>query len=292
MAPLLLGDEDVRARLDAPTAVMAVRHYAGTLSAPLRVRAGLGEGDLVFTAGQLREHGVHGFRVRDDWSNGDELVAVWDTGTGRLRGLVHGGELGPRRTGAIGALAANTLARPEALRVGLIGAGVQAWTQLWALAAIRPIGEVVVTAVRPGRAAAFAERAWRQLDLKVRAVDSAERAVRDQDIVIVATNSPTPVLHEDWVSPGTHLTTLGPKTLFRHELPPALAERADVVVTDSRAQAAARAESHIFDPSTMTELGAVLAGAAPGRTSPGEVTVFCSAGLAGTDVAVAAALCG
>jgi ornithine cyclodeaminase len=298
MATLLLGDDDVRARLDAPTAVTAVRqallaHHAGTLTAPPRVRAGLGDGDLVFTAGQLREQGLHGFRVYDDWNrNSDQLVAVWDTGTGRLRGLVYGGELGPRRTGAIGALAVNALARPEASRLGLVGAGVQAWTQLWALAAVRHIDEVVVSASRPARAAAFAERAWRELDLKVRAVDSAERAVRGQDIVIVATNSATPVLNEEWVSPGTHLTTLGPKTVSQHEIPAALAERADVVVTDSRAQAAGYAESPIFGASTMTELGAVLAGAAPGRTSAGQITVFCSVGLAGTDVAVAAALLG
>jgi ornithine cyclodeaminase len=176
--------------------------------------------------------------------------------------LVCGDELGARPTGAIGAVAVDAAARPGAIRLGLVGAGTQAWTQLWAVRAVRPVTSVTVAARRPERAAAFAKRAADELGLTVRAVTDVRDAVRDQDVVIVATYSVTPVFEADWIAPGTHVTTLGPKSVTRHEVPAALAGRADVILTDSPAQLVAYPEP------------------------------FCSVGLAGTEVAIAAALSG
>ena len=88
------------------------------------------------------------------------------------------------------------------------------------------------------------------------------------------------------------MTTLGPKSASRHEVPAALAGRADVILTDSPAQLVAYPEPHLFADEPIASLGAVLAGAVAGRTSPEQITVFCSVGLAGTEVAIAAALSG
>jgi len=173
-----------------------------------------------------------------------------------------------------------------------VGAGTQAWAQLWAVRAVRPVTSVTVAARRPERAAAFAERAAAELGLMVRAVTDVRDAISDQDVVVVATNSATPVFEADWIAPGTHVTTLGPKSVTRHEVPATLAERADVIFTDSAAQLAAYPEPHLFAGEPVASLGAVLAGAVAGRTSPEQITVFCSVGLAGTEVAVAAALSG
>ena len=296
MFPLVLDDSAVRDHLDPATAVDAVRsallaHHDGTLHAPPRTRADLGEGDLVFTAGRLGAQGLFGFRVYDTFVGAEQLVAVWDARSGKLRALVHGEELGPRRTGAIGAVAVDTAANPGPVRLGLVGTGAQAWTQLWALRAVRPIEEVTVASRRPQRAVDFARRATEELKVPVRAVSRVEDAVRGRDVVVVATNSTEPVLEADWIAPGTHVSTLGPKSLAQHEIPPALEERADVAFTDSLAQAAGYPEPHVFATDRMTDLGAILAGAAPGRTGPDQITVFCSVGLAGTEVAVAAALC-
>ena len=115
-------------------------------------------------------------------------------------------------------------------------------------------------------------------------------AVRGRNVVVVATYSAVPVLDAGWIDAGTHVTTLGPKTVSRHEVPAGLADRAAVVLTDSVAQAAGYPEPHLFPVERMVGLGAVLAGAATGRTAPDQITVFCSVGLAGTEVAVAAAL--
>ena len=292
---LLLDDDDVRARLDPGTAVRAVREallaaHSGLLHAPPRTMADLGGGNLVFTAGLVEPAGVFGFRAYDTLVGAEQLVAVWGLDDGRLRALVCGDELGARRTGAIGAVAVDAAAGPGPIRLGLVGAGTQAWTQLWAVRAVRQVTSVTVAARRTERSAAFAERAAAELGLVVRAVTDARDAVRDQDVVIVATNSATPVFEADWIAPGTHVTTLGPKSISRHEVPAALAERADVILTDSPAQLAAYPEPHLFAGEPVVSLGAVLAGAAAGRTGPGQITVFCSVGLAGTEVALAAAL--
>ncbi|MFF2145785.1 ornithine cyclodeaminase family protein [Kitasatospora sp. NPDC058190] len=295
MSVLLLNDDDVRTRLDAPTAVRAVRDalvaaHGGVVDAPPRVHADLGSGQLVFTAGQLRAEKLFGFRSYDTVVGAEQLVAVWDSEDGRLRVVVHGDELGARRTGAIGAVAVDAAANPGPIRLGLVGAGAQAWTQLWAICAVRPVTAATVVARRPERATAFARRAADELGVKVRAVDAVEEAVRDHDVVVLATNSTVPVLDADWIAPGTHVTTLGPKTLSRHEVPAAMADRARLLLTDSLAQAANYTEPHVFPADRMVDLGAVLAGAVPGRSSADEITVFCSVGLAGTEVAVAAAL--
>ncbi|MFC6062072.1 ornithine cyclodeaminase family protein [Streptomyces ochraceiscleroticus] len=293
-APLLIGDEEVRARLDAGTAVAAVRrallaHHREELSAPARLAAPLGDRDLVFTAGADAGGARHGFRAYDT-RGGEQLVAVWDSARGALLAVVHGQELGPRRTGAIGAVAVDALARPDAARLGIIGAGTQARAQLWALAQVRKPSEVTVFARRPERVRAFTERVREELGIEAVAAPTAEAAVRGQDIVITATSSRSPVLEADWIAPGTHISVLGAKDRAAHEIPPELIGRADVLVTDSRAQTAAYGPDHLIDPAAAAELGAVLAGDAPGRTSAGQITFFSSVGLAGTEVAVAAEL--
>ncbi|WP_330455985.1 NAD(P)-binding domain-containing protein [Streptomyces sp. NBC_00820] len=295
MSVLLLDDHDVRTHLDALTAVRAVREalvaaHEGALHAPPRVHADLGDGRLVFTAGHLRARELFGFRCYDTVVGAEQLVAVWGSDDGRLRAVVHGDELGPRRTGAIGGVAVDVAARPGAIRLGLVGAGQQAWTQLWAVSAVRQVVDAVVTARRPERAEAFARRAADELGVRIRTVGTVEEAVRDRDVVILATNSTEPVLEADWIAPGTHVTTIGPKTVSRHEVPAALADHAHVLLTDSLAQVRGYGEAPVLPADRMVDLGAVVAGAAPGRTGPDEITVFCSVGLAGTEVAVAAAL--
>ncbi|MEV7602645.1 NAD(P)-binding domain-containing protein [Kitasatospora sp. NPDC089797] len=295
MSVLLLNDDDVRRHLDAPRTVRAVREallaaHAGDLVAPPRVHAELGDGRLVFTAGRLRAQQLFGFRVYDTAVGAEHLVAVWNGGDGRLRAVVHGAELGSRRTGAIGAVAVDAVANPGPVRLGLVGTGPEAWAQLWAVRAVRRLTEVAVASRRPERAQAFARRAADELGVGVRAVGTVEEAVRERDVVILATNSPTPVLAADWIAPGTHVTTLGPKSAARHELPAALARRARLIVTDSPAQVADYGEPLALPVEQMVGLGAVLAGAEAGRTGREEITVFCSVGLAGTEVAVAARL--
>lgn len=289
----VLSDADVRAGLDSTAAVRAARRalvdaYRGALAAPPRLHADFGENGLVFTAGGYPD-GPLGFRVYGLWPGGsDQAVLVWAS-DGRLQGCVVGNELGARRTGALGGVAVDALARHDAATAGIVGSGVQAWTQLWAIAAVRRLEAVCVYSPTPGNRDEFSRRAEEELGLSAVACESAEQAVAGADVVVLATRSEQPVVEAGWIRPGTHVNTVGPKTVVAHETPPELAELAAVVVSDSPQQADAYGEP-FFTERALVHLGAVLAGDAKGRTIDEDVTLYCSTGLAGSEVVLAEAL--
>ena len=289
----VLLDADVRSQLDAAEALEAARRalidaYRGRLAAPPRLHAELGENGLVFTVGGYVD-GPVGFRVYGLWpGDSDQAVLVWD-GTGRLSGCVVGNELGARRTGALGGAAVDALARPDSATVGIVGSGVQAWTQLWAISAVRSLSSVRIFSPTPDNREAFAGRALAELGLSAAACDTAQDAVADADIVVLATRAERPVVDAAWIRPGAHVNTVGPKLASAHETPTKLADAAAVVVTDSPDQAAGYGEP-FFTSRPLTHLGAVLAGDAPGRTDDRDITLYCSTGLAGSEVVVAETL--
>jgi alanine dehydrogenase len=291
---LLFSDRDVAAALDAAGTVEAMRDavlaaHAGRLIAPPRASAPLGGGRMVLTAGHLTGE-WYGFRSYDTFGHpdGEQLVVLHDGRTGAVRAVAVGEELGSRRTGGLGGVAVDALARADAETLGVIGSGRQAWTQVWAAAAVRPLRDVTVHSRTPARREAFAARVRAELGIPARPVAAPAAAVTGRDVVVIATTSTRPVLDARDVDPGTHVSTVGFKQRDRAEFGSDLLDAADVLVTDSPAQAGA------YDPPMLTaappyaerlrDLGAVLAGSAPGRVRPDEITVFCSVGLAGTEV--------
>ena len=291
---LLLTDADVADLLDGPAAVVAMRDalraaHAGTLIAPPRASATLEGGRLVMTAGHLADE-WYGFRSYDTFGHqsGEQLVVLHDARTGRIRAIAVGEAVGSRRTGAIGGAALDALARPEAATLGVVGAGRQAWAQVWAAAAVRPWRSVTVFSRTPSARHGFAARVRAELGIPAQAAGTAGEAVRDRDVVILATTSPTPVVAADDLAPGTHVNAVGFKQRGRSEFGADLVDRAAVIATDSPTQAAAYDPPMLLagtpDAARMRHLGAILAGDAPGRTGADDVTLFCSVGLAGTEV--------
>jgi ornithine cyclodeaminase/alanine dehydrogenase-like protein (mu-crystallin family) len=157
---VILHDDDLLDRLGAGDAVRwsgeAVdAHHRGELVAPPRAHADSCDAGLAFTAGRLRGS-CFGYRSYDTFPSEPGFQSVvHDEASGRVRAVAIGNELGPRRTGATGAVAADALAPSHAGVVAIIGSGTQAYTQLWALAAVRDLREVRVFS---SRRAAFAER--------------------------------------------------------------------------------------------------------------------------------------
>jgi ornithine cyclodeaminase len=297
---IVLDDAAVGRLMSPELAVKAVRQtlaaqHAGKLTGPPRLRAPLEAGDLVFTAGRVSGVG-YGFRVYDTLptSGSDQLTVVFDDDGGQVLGVATGTWLGEARTGAIGAVAVDLLADRAAAAFAVVGTGAQAWSQLWAVRAVRSPREVRVFSRDPGRRARFAERCRAELGLPALATPDARAAVADADVVVLATNSGTPVIEADWVRPGAHVTTVGPKEVGRHECPVDLAGRAALLATDSLAQLDAYPRpfflTDISDRQRMVSLAAVQAGQVARPEGDDAMTLFCSTGLAGTEVAVAAAL--
>jgi ornithine cyclodeaminase len=287
---LLLLDEDVRSALTPGLAVDAaasalVDAYRERLAAPPRLHADLDDISITFTAGGYPKGSV-GFRAYGTWpEDADQLVVVWDE-DGRIDGIVVGWELGARRTGALGGAAARALAPVGPCRVAVIGSGRQAWTQLWALSAVRDVEDVAVFSPHPAHRDAFASRAVDELELPARSTGSAEDATRDATVVILATRATQPVIDAGWIDAGTHVTTVGPKLASAHETPLGLVERASIVASDSPQQASSFGEP-FFTDRPLTHLGGILAGTERGRTRTDEITLYCSTGLAGSEVVIA-----
>lgn len=219
------------------------------------------------------------------------LMTVLDARTGRPRALLlDGGYLTDLRTALAGAVAARELARPDASRVAILGAGAQARWQLRALAPVRPLTEGRVWARRRSASDQLANEMREELGLPVRAFGSVEEAVDGADVIVTTTPAREPILPAGLVRAGTHVTAMGSDGAGKRELDPAWVARADRLVVDDPDQSRALGELQGVPPGAgpaPVALGDVLAGRAPGRTSDRDVTVCDLTGTGVQDTAIA-----
>ena len=223
------------------------------------------------------------------------LMVVFSAKTGQVETLLlDNGYLTDIRTAAAGAVAAKWLARKDAWRVGVVGAGRQADLQVQALGLVREVELVRVWARHRGRAAAFAEKMAGRLGVSARTCDGLEELVAESDILITTTPSREPLIQADWLHPGLHITAMGSDADYKNELEPAIIAKADRYVCDRLSQCAGLGELHhaiaaglVEADRSFTELGQIVAGAAPGRQDAAEITVCDLTGTGVQDTAIA-----
>lgn len=226
-------------------------------------------------------------------------VLLLDGATGETRALLDASSITAIRTAAVSAVATRALARPGARVLALLGAGVQARSHAEAHLVLQPWDEFRVWARRPEEAERLAaELAAGALGTpapaRAVAAPSAEAAVRGADVVCTLTAARDPVIVREWLVPGAHINAVGSSSPAARELDTATVRDA-ALFADLREAALAEAgdiliplgEGAITATHIRAELGDVLAGLAPGRRSPGELTVFKSLGLAGEDLVAA-----
>jgi len=225
------------------------------------------------------------------------LVFAFDAERGVLDAVVEADRLGMMRTGAAGGVAAKWLSRPESRIAGIFGSGWQAEGQLEALAHVRKLERVKVYSRTAEKVARFCAAMSKKLSLDVVPAKSPEEAVRASDIVVTITTSATPVFDGEWLAEGTHVNAAGSNSLLRREIDETTVRRADPVVVDSRPSAIKEAgdllpalEKGRLHAGALTELGEVIAGMRPGRTSAAQVTLFESQGMAMQDLIIASDL--
>ncbi len=215
---------------------------------------------------------------------------------GEVRALIDAGAVTAIRTAAVSAVATDALARPDAAVLAILGSGVQAASHFDAICAVRPIERVRVWSRNAGRARGFAAAVHNRSGLAVDVFDSPGEAVTGADVVCTVTGARQPILEGRRIRPGAHINAVGASTPDARELDSDAVANASVWV-DARAAAFAEAgdiliplaEGRIRAEHVRGELGALLVGQAPGRSSPTEITIFKSLGLAVED-AVAARL--
>jgi ornithine cyclodeaminase/alanine dehydrogenase-like protein (mu-crystallin family) len=219
-------------------------------------------------------------------------VLLSDGDTGELRAIVNASAITAIRTAAVSGVATQALAREDARELAIVGAGVQARWHLQAMAAVRPFERARIWS----RTAANAERVAAEagVPFPVEAVGSAEDAVRGADVIVTATSSPTPVVQREWLADGAHVNAVGSSIPTTRELDAETVAAASLFVdrresteNESGDYLLALRDGAIGPGHIRAELGEVLVGAAPGRTSDTELTLFKSLGLAVEDLAAA-----
>jgi alanine dehydrogenase len=225
------------------------------------------------------------------------VVVVFDARTGEPLALLDGTSITTMRTAAGSALSAQLLARPDAETMAVLGTGVQARAHVEAMLRVRPIRWVRVAGRSWDRAVALSGLLRDSLGVDVAAAATYADACAGADLVCATTHSPLPVVQRAWVEPGMHLTSVGFNTAGR-EVDSATVADALVVVESREAVLAAPPagcndlrvpieEGLVGRGHIHAEIGELLMGTRPGRTSPAQITLYKSVGIAAQDVAAA-----
>ncbi len=269
----------------APRLVMPLTGVAGNfriMAAVIPELGGFGLKTLTGTPGKRDPEGTY------------FALLYFDNETGALRAVMPGAHITGTRTGAASGVATRFLARDDASTLGLIGAGFQGRNQVAAVREVRPVTTVRIHDVFPEAAERFAAE-LRADGLDAEAVADAEDAVSGLDVVCAATTSKTPVIRAEWLSPGTHVNSVGANAPVKREVEAAVFREARVcvdfleqVLTEAGDLMAAIRDGEYAQDAIHAELGDVVAGKAPGRERPEDITLFKSVGVAIEDVACAA----
>jgi ornithine cyclodeaminase/alanine dehydrogenase len=302
-----LSEADVRAAGDIKTVMAAIEaalldEHDGAVLMPPRTNLMCDGGFLRLMPAYLVRMGVYGFKsFHGSMKRGVRyLVVLCREEDGEILAILDGALLTALRTGATSGIATKYMAPDGPAVVAVLGSGLEAETNLAAVAAVRPVASVRVFSPNPARRAAMAERTASNLGLDARPMPSAKDAVRDATIVLVATNTghngPT-AYHGAWMETGQHVVSIGATSPFLRELDEQAFHVPDHVVFDAP-------PTQVFDESgdLMAIEGALrhrLLGAAtlPGVVASGgldrrgsDVSLFKSVGTAAQDVAAAKAV--
>ena len=222
------------------------------------------------------------------------LVSLFSTASGDLLSLIEADILGQMRTGAASGVATKHLARKDAVTAGIVGTGLQARTQLEAIAAVRNLETVKVYGRHEDRRKEFASEMSRRLGISVNAVTSSTEATVDVSIICTATTANQPVVSGKDISPGTHINAIGANHMKKRELDADTVAKCSRIYVDSIEQSRQEAgdlvlgfAGHEQRWDTVRELSSLLAGICPGRTDDSQITLFKSNGIAAWDLAAA-----
>jgi ornithine cyclodeaminase len=289
---LVLSQEEVARLLDIDELLDALERAfvelsAGRASVPPRIAAFSEKGLLGAMPGYV--DGVLAAKLvtlfPDNEPSHQALIAVFDAETGEPSAVMDGTHITAVRTGGGSAVSARALAREDSKVLAILGAGVQGRSHLDAVGRVRDFEEVRIASRNPEHARAFAA------ETGTTASETFEEAVKGADVVCCCTSAAEPILRRDWLDPGTHLTSVG-SSMDGPELDRETVTAGLLVIESRVAFQPPPAGSHELEglePSDAVELGEVLSGAHPGRTSEEQITVYKSMGHAVED-AVAAAL--
>lgn len=304
----ILSRSDIRKIIDMPKAISLMEIAFGAISGnqvevPVRTHIHMPEwnGESLYMPVYLKNEGLFGLKLVGMAGNNPPrgmpliraTIFLVNAENGLPLSLMEGGFITALRTGAGSGLATSLLARKDAEVLAIFGTGAQAMPQVEAVSVVRDIKQVIVFGRNPGKAAEFAAEIKEQLGLPA-ITGTRPEMLREADIICTATKSSFPVFSDQHLKPGVHINGIGAYRPDMAEVPAETIVRSTVIVDQKEACLKEAGDilqpihSGIWDESKiMGELGEIVAGKIPGRTSEEEITVFKSVGNAAQDLVVA-----
>lgn len=301
---LYLSEADVQSVLTMPMALEAVEtahrelSREGALAAQdtPRARTRLPQTALHLLHGGLPGLGILGYKAYTSNRSGNRFnVFLFDAASGVLQAVVAADYLGMMRTGAASGIAAKWLARPDSEVAGVFGSGWQARGHVEAICTALPLRRVKVYGRKRDKLEAFCTEMGQRLPgVEIVPAADAEATVRGADVIGTITTAAAPLFDADWLVPGVHINAAGSNALIRQELSEAAVRRCDLVAVDTVDTALKEAgdlvpllEKGRLSSRQLVELGDVIVGRRAGRSSPEQITLFESQGLAVQDLVLA-----
>ena len=297
MSAIYITEADVARLVTVKDALGSLEELFATWGQPLtdnipRRRARLPGGSLNLMGASYGAKSVYGLKAYAGMKGGQFHTLIYSSTDGKLKAMIEADLFGQLRTGAASGLATRLMANPDAHTLGMIGVGRQSRTQAIAVCAVRPIKRVNVFARTAESREAYARSLEKELGIEVRPAPTAQACVAEAGVVVTITKSAEPVLRAEWLAKGAHVNAAGANAGDRREVDADTVLRAAVKVTDHIEQA--RIEAGEFrdltaadklEWSDIHELGDVVTGKVKGRTSPSDLTLFKSLGIALEDIA-------
>jgi len=214
--------------------------------------------------------------------------------TGEPLAIMNASAITEIRTAAVTAVATRLLSRPDANDLAIVGSGLQARAHLVSISLVRSINRARVVSLNPDHSKQLAEEMSHQFPFPIEAMTQVDEALKDADLIVTATSARQPVLRREWIAAGAHVNGIGTYSVAAREIDGAtmaasriFVDRRESAINESGDYVLAEQEGLIGPGSIVGEIGEVLLGEKPGRTSPDEITLFKSLGLAVEDMACA-----
>ena len=299
MPPIYLTESDVGRLVTIKDAMAALEALFATWGQPSttnlpRQRAPLPGGAFNLMGAAYGAKGVHGLKAYAGVKGAQYHALLYSSLDGTLKAVIEADLFGQMRTGAASGIATRLLANAHARTLGVIGTGKQSRMKVAAVCTVRPIRQVRVFSRTAEHREAYARSLQSELGVEVVPASTAQACVAEADVVVTITKSAKPVCRAEWLAEGAHVNVAGANSDARREVDAETVLRAAVKVTDHVAQAKEEAAEFRalvaagkLEWSAIRELGELVTGKAKGRTSPSELTLFKSLGIALEDVAFA-----
>src|SRR6516165_10624397 len=289
--PIYLTETDVGRLVTVKDAIATLEALFATWGQPStsnlpRQRARLAGGAFNLMGAAYGAKGVHGLK------GAQFHTLLYSSLDGKLKAMIEADLFGQMRTGAASGVATKLLANAHAHTLAVIGTGKQSRAQIAAVCAVRPITRVKVFSRTAEHREAYARSVEKELGVEVLPASSGQACVAEADVVVTITKSAEPVCRAQWLAEGVHVNVAGANSYDRREVDGETVLRAAVKATDHVEQA--KVEAGEFRELVATgklawsanrELGEFITGKATGRTSPSDLTLFKSLGIALEDVA-------